>query len=73
MGKEVTIRNVKIKEAEPGYFLTIGETIVEGRRSDDDGTPARVENTWSVTEQELIDLKTVIEQVLAEKERRSSG
>ncbi len=71
MSNEITIRNVKIKEATPGYFLTIGETFVAGRRSDDKGTPTRVENTWAISEQELLDLKVAIEEILAKKERRT--
>ena len=72
MSNEITIRNVKIKEAAPGYFLTIGETFVKGRRADDSEAQTRVENTWSVTEEELLDLKVAIEEILAKKERRKT-
>lgn len=70
MSKEITIRNVKIKKAEPGYFLTIGETFVEGRRESDDA-PVRVDNTWAITEDDLMDLKEAIDKIIEQKERRN--
>lgn len=70
MCKEIRIRNVKIKEAKPGFFLTIGETLIEGRREDDQGAPTRVENTWSISEEELLDLRDAIDRIISNKERR---
>lgn len=63
MCMEIKIRNVKLKEAKPGFFLTIGETFVEGRRKDDDD-PVSVSNTWAITREELTDLKDAVDEML---------